>query len=86
MIRINNLISTLFNKFFEIIKRPEINGNEIIKIISKLLDSNEKNETNRRARYELYELGNKINKHNDKGCQISEAIAELKKLGIEYEI
>lgn len=81
----NNILPTLFNKIFELITKTNLEENLVLKNITKILDSCEKNETSRRARYELYELENKINIHNDKGCQISEAIKELKELGIEYE-
>ncbi|NQU87063.1 MAG: hypothetical protein HQ541_15005 [Mariniphaga sp.] len=81
----NNLLPLLFIKLFEIITETEIDGSIVINSITKILDSSEKNETNKRARYELYELENKVNIHMDKGCQIKDAILELKKLGIEYE-
>jgi len=81
----NNILPTLFNKIFELITKTNLEENLVLKNIIKILDSCEMNETSRRARYELYELENKINIHNDKGCQISEAIKELKELGIEYE-
>jgi hypothetical protein len=81
----NNILPTIFNKLFELIIEANVDENLVLDSIEEILDSNKPNETSRRARYEFYELRNKINIHNDKGCQISDAIKELKELGIEYE-
>jgi hypothetical protein len=80
----NNLLPILFNKIFQIVTDTALNEKFVLKSIKDILNSSKKNETNRRVRYELYSLEDKINIHMDKGCQISDAISELKELGIEY--
>lgn len=81
----DNVMSTLFQKWFELIETGNIETEFLVKAIEKTLNNCEKNESYRIAKYNVEELKQKANIYNDKGCQISDAIKELKVLGIDYE-
>ena len=51
-------------------------------ILKKILYKSEKHESYRLGMYRMSELEEKVNIHKDKGCQISQAMSELKAFGI----
>lgn len=81
----NRLIPVIFNKFFDIISEIKIDDQFALKALEDLLNNSTKNNAYKEARYDFYELQEKLNIHNDKSCQISQSIKELKQLGITYD-
>jgi len=81
-----SLLPIVFDKFFEIVSKTSIDESALTSNIENLLGQSEKNETKKNAQYHFNEFIEKVNQHKDKSLKVPDAIRELKKLGICYEI
>ena len=81
-----SLLPILFDKFLEIVLKTSIDELTLISKIDILLENCSLNETKKNARYHFNEFVEKVNQHKDKSIKVPDAIKELKKLGICYEI
>ncbi len=77
-----NFIPAVFEKLFELVSKTSIDEFKLISNIRNLLGQFARNETQKNTRYFFNEFVDKVNQSKDHSFEISDAIRQLKEIGI----